>query len=116
MNVWFGLVDAATSRSLRFTGWEKNRKMNSDTDRSESLIDVAYDAKLMRECGRRLVDVLSDHLQRVQAGMSSVQDWRDPEENIAKAKAPRASFQPPSSRQRTCPLSMASQQARHRAF
>jgi len=86
LNVWFGLVDAATSRSLRFTGWEKNRKMNSDTDRSESLIDVAYDAKLMRECGRRLVDVLSDHLQRVQAGMSSVQDWRDPEENIAKAK------------------------------
>ena len=60
--------------------------MNLDTARSESLIDVAYDTRLTRECGMRLVDVLTDHLQRVQAGQSSVQDWRDPEENIAQAQ------------------------------
>ena len=60
--------------------------MNLDTARSESLIDVAYDARLTRACGMILVDVLADHLQRVQDGESSVQDWREPEENIAKAK------------------------------
>jgi len=59
--------------------------MNLDSARSESLIDVAYDPKLTRECGMILVDVLADHLQRVQAGETSVQNWRDPEENIAKA-------------------------------
>ena len=75
------LVQASSVSS----GVEKIRKMNLDSARSESLIDVAYDPKLTRECGMILVDVLADHLQRVQAGETSVQNWRDPEENIAKA-------------------------------
>ena len=51
----------------------------------KSLVEIAYDSELTRQCGRVLVDALADHLDGVQAGDGLVQRWRDPELNISDA-------------------------------
>lgn len=51
------------------------------------LIAAAFDPQLFREGGRRLVDVLANHLDSVQAGSGRAMNWNDPEHNIHLAKA-----------------------------
>jgi len=51
----------------------------------KSLVEIAYDPDLTRQCGMVLVDALADHLGRVQAAQGPVQRWRNPEENITEA-------------------------------
>ncbi len=54
---------------------------------SLSRIQRAYDPALLRAAGRRLVDLLADHLDRCQSGRGSVLPWRHPAENIREAAA-----------------------------
>ena len=72
-----------------FLGWnrflENNRETAVNATASKSLVEIAYDSELTRQCGRVLVDALADHLGGVQAGDGLVQRWRDPEQNISDA-------------------------------
>ena len=76
-------------RSCVFLGWnrflENNRETAVNATASKSLVEIAYDSELTRQCGRVLVDALADHLGGVQAGDGLVQRWRDPEQNISDA-------------------------------
>jgi L-2,4-diaminobutyrate decarboxylase len=50
-------------------------------------IAAAYDPELFRQAGWRLVEQLTNHLQRVQEGRGPVLNWRSPPENVAVADA-----------------------------
>ena len=56
-----------------------------DESQPNSLVEIAYDSELTRQCGAALVDALVEHLGSVQSGEGPVQRWRDPEENISDA-------------------------------
>ena len=63
-----------------------NRKAESvDSITTSTLVEIAYDPHLTQECGKILVDALSDHLGSIQKGDGPVQRWRNPEDNIAHA-------------------------------
>jgi len=61
--------------------------MSSPADISEARrrIEAAYDPELLRAAGRRLIDMLADHLSRVQASDGVVLPWREPAENVREA-------------------------------
>lgn len=48
-------------------------------------IEAAYSPDLVRTAGHRMVDMLSDHLERVEAGEGDVLPWLPPPDNIARA-------------------------------
>ena len=50
------------------------------------LVRLAYDPELLRGAGRRLSDLMSDHLARVQRGEGPVLPWVDPRENAQLAR------------------------------
>jgi L-2,4-diaminobutyrate decarboxylase len=50
-------------------------------------IHLAYDPALLRETGRRMVDLLADHASKVQASAGDVLPWIDPPENVREAAA-----------------------------
>lgn len=55
--------------------------------RQRALIVAAYDPEVVRAVGERLVALLADHLRVVQSGDGPVLNWREPEANIAAARA-----------------------------
>ncbi len=59
--------------------------MTNSLTSARERIAAAYDAELLRHAGRRLADLLADHLGRVQSGDGPVLNWRLPPENIADA-------------------------------
>ncbi len=48
-------------------------------------VDAAYDPELLRVAGRRLVDLLADHLSKSQASEQAVLPWHEPAENVRAA-------------------------------
>jgi L-2,4-diaminobutyrate decarboxylase len=50
-------------------------------------VEAAYDPQLLRDAGRRLVDLVSDHLTEAQASRGQVLPWREPAENVRLAEA-----------------------------
>ncbi len=52
-----------------------------------SLIDLAYDPALFQAAGETLVNQLTQHLARTQAGEGPVLPWTDPRDNLAAARA-----------------------------
>ena len=48
-------------------------------------IEAAYDPELVRDAGHRLIDLLADHLSRVEACEGAVLPWRDPPANVRQA-------------------------------
>ena len=54
-------------------------------DEARERIRAAYDPALFAEAGRRLVALLSDHLEAVQASEGVVLNWADPPANVARA-------------------------------
>ena len=65
---------------------------SADTCEARRRIEAAYDPELLRAAGRRLIDMLADHLAKVQASEGVVLPWREPAENVQEAaKASRCS-------------------------
>ncbi len=60
---------------------------SSEIDQARKRINSAYDPQLMRGAGRRLIDLLADHFQRVQSGQGAVLPWRNPQDNARDAAA-----------------------------
>ena len=52
---------------------------------AQQRIKPAYDPDLWQTLGRRLIDLLADHLRTVEAGQAKVLRWREPPENVAQA-------------------------------
>ncbi len=52
---------------------------------AQQRIKPAYDPDLWQTLGRKLIDLLADHLRTVEAGQGKVLRWRDPPENVAQA-------------------------------
>ena len=57
----------------------------SDTFDSRQRILAAYDPELLRAAGRRLADMLADHLTKSEASQGVVLPWHDPAENVRLA-------------------------------
>lgn len=57
----------------------------ADAARQAELIAEAYDPQHFGEIGRRLIDVLAEHLAGVQAGDGKAMNWNEPERNIEQA-------------------------------
>jgi L-2,4-diaminobutyrate decarboxylase len=64
---------------------------SSDIDQARERVSAAYDSQLFSAAGDRLVDLLTDHLQRVQSGQGAVLPWRSPQDNARDAAAMIAS-------------------------
>lgn len=58
-----------------------------DLSEARRRIAAVYDPQLFREAGCRLIDLLADHLARVESGQGPVLPWRPPAENIREAAA-----------------------------
>jgi L-2,4-diaminobutyrate decarboxylase len=50
-------------------------------------IGLAYDPALLRESGRRMIDLLADHASKTQASAGKVLPWADPRESVQRAAA-----------------------------
>jgi L-2,4-diaminobutyrate decarboxylase len=50
-------------------------------------IEAAYDPELLRVAGRRLIDLLADHLAQAEASERAVLPWYEPSENVREAAA-----------------------------
>ena len=61
--------------------------MSNSADISETRrrIEAAYDPELLRDAGRRLADMLANHLSKAQASDGVVLPWREPAENVQEA-------------------------------
>jgi L-2,4-diaminobutyrate decarboxylase len=60
--------------------------MSAELNAARARIARAYDAEFVRLAGRRLVELLADHLRRVEHGEGPVLHWRSPPENVADAR------------------------------
>ena len=60
--------------------------MNDSLDAARRRICAAYDPRLIQSAGRRLADLLAEHLARVQNSESVVLNWADPRALIAEAR------------------------------
>jgi L-2,4-diaminobutyrate decarboxylase len=50
-------------------------------------VELAYDPQLLRDAGRRMVDLLCDHLAKAEASQGPVLPWHEPAENVRLAAA-----------------------------
>ncbi|MBD3673020.1 MAG: aminotransferase class I/II-fold pyridoxal phosphate-dependent enzyme [Planctomycetaceae bacterium] len=48
-------------------------------------IAAAYDTQLLQSAGRKVIDLLAEHLEKCQASSKSVLNWNEPAENITVA-------------------------------
>lgn len=60
--------------------------MSAELNGARARIAQAYDADFVRQAGRRLVELLADHLSRVEHGEGPVLNWRSPPDNVAEAR------------------------------
>ncbi len=58
---------------------------STQTVDQRKLIAAAYDPQLLQQAGRRMVELVGEHLQGVQQGRGAVLSWEEPEGNIRKA-------------------------------
>ena len=58
---------------------------STDFREAQRRIEAAYDPELLRVAGRRLADLLADHLARAQASERAVLPWYEPLENVRAA-------------------------------
>ncbi len=59
----------------------------STSDEQRQRIAEAYDPRLVREVGKRMVESLAEHLSEVQSGKGPVLNWEDPGRNSKLARA-----------------------------
>lgn len=59
----------------------------ADIREARRRIESAYDPNLLRCAGHRLVDLLADHMSRIQSAEGSVLSWSDPRQCIQLASA-----------------------------
>ncbi|HUG90502.1 MAG TPA: pyridoxal-dependent decarboxylase [Planctomycetaceae bacterium] len=57
----------------------------ADTDEARRRIRAAYDPELLRSAGTQLVELLADHLARVERSQDRVLNWAEPSANVAEA-------------------------------
>jgi L-2,4-diaminobutyrate decarboxylase len=58
---------------------------SADIREARRRIEAAYDPELLRVAGRRLADMLADHLGRAEASQGVVLPWREPADNVRDA-------------------------------
>jgi len=54
---------------------------------AQQRVEAAYDPELLRVAGRRLIDLLADHLAKAQTSQGAVLPWYEPSENVRDAAA-----------------------------
>jgi L-2,4-diaminobutyrate decarboxylase len=59
--------------------------VSADIAEARRRIEAAYDPELLRATGRRLAEMLSDHLAKAQASEGVVLPWYEPAENVQQA-------------------------------
>lgn len=59
----------------------------ADLREMQRRIEAVYDPELLRVAGRRLIDLLADHLAEVEASQRAVLPWHEPAENVRAAAA-----------------------------
>lgn len=67
----------------------------ADSESMRRRVEAVYHPELLRAAGHRLIDLLADHATQVQAGRTTVLNWREPAENIAAAAEMLGSEPPP---------------------
>lgn len=58
---------------------------SADISEARRRIEAAYDPELLRNAGRRLIDMLADHLAKAEASDGVVLPWREPADNVQQA-------------------------------
>jgi L-2,4-diaminobutyrate decarboxylase len=76
-------------------------------------IQAAYDPELLRSAGRRLSDVLADHLTQVGSSNGAVLNWADPRENVRAAADWLKEFQPGGASESVAPLADSARLVEH---
>ena len=62
------------------------RRAASSLQAARERIRTAYDPELLRQSGHRLIDLLSNHLSKVEHSEIDVLPWREPECNVRDAE------------------------------
>ena len=60
---------------------------SADFREAQRRIEAAYDPELLRVAGRRLIDLLADHLAKSRSVRTAVLPWHEPAENVRAAAA-----------------------------
>jgi L-2,4-diaminobutyrate decarboxylase len=58
---------------------------NPHIDAARQRVEAAYSPELLRTAGHRAIDILADHVAKVEAAQGDVLPWRHPSENICLA-------------------------------
>jgi L-2,4-diaminobutyrate decarboxylase len=59
----------------------------ADLRKMQRRVEAVYDPELLRVAGRRLIDLLADHLAEVETSKRAVLPWHEPAENVRAAAA-----------------------------